>query len=65
MTPQEKANELYSKYDDLLNKDFSNPIVFDNQIKQCALIAVDEISKHCYEVMKPFWEEVKQEIENL
>ena len=65
MTPQEKANELYSKYDDLLNKDFSNPIVFDNQIKQCALITVDEISKHCYEVMKPFWEEVKQEIENL
>ncbi len=43
MTPREKANELYSKYDDLLNKDFMNPIVFDNQIKQCALIAVDEI----------------------
>ena len=43
MTPKEKANELYSKYDDLLNKDFGNPIVFDNQLKQCALIAVDEI----------------------
>ena len=45
MTPREKADELYSKYDDLLNKDFGNPIVFDNQIKQCALIAVDEIIK--------------------
>jgi hypothetical protein len=46
MTPIEKANELYSKYDDLLNKDFGNPIVFDNQLKQCALIAVDEILKY-------------------
>ncbi len=43
MTPKERANELYSKYDDLLNKDFGNPIVFHNQLKQCALIAVDEI----------------------
>jgi hypothetical protein len=33
--------------------------------KQCTLIAVDEILKHCYEVMKPFWEEVKQEIQRL
>ena len=47
MTPLEKANELYSKYDDLLNKDFINPIVFDNQLKQCALIAVDEIMMTC------------------
>jgi hypothetical protein len=43
MTPREKADELYSKYDDLLNKDFGNPIVFDNQLKQCTLIAVDEL----------------------
>ena len=28
-------------------------------------IAVDEILEHCYEVMKPFWQEVKQEIEKL
>ena len=33
--------------------------------KQCALIAVDEILYNCYEVMKPFWQEVKQEIEKL
>jgi hypothetical protein len=68
MTPKEKADELYSKYDDLLNKDFGNPIVFDNQIKQCALIAVDEILNEF--TWRPsngtsYWQEVKQEIENL
>ena len=67
MTPQEKANELYSKYDDLLNKDFGNPIVFDNQIKQCALIAVDEILNKaiCKYSEAVYWQEVKQEIEKL
>lgn len=51
MTPKEKAKELvFKKF---------------GCSKQYALIAVDEISKHCYEVMKPFWEEVKQEIEKL
>ena len=72
MTPREKANELYSKYDDLLNKDFGNPIVFDNQLKQCALIAVDEIIEELLSGID-FWmeriikyrQEDKQEIENL
>ena len=68
MTPREKADKLYSKYDDLLNKDFGNPIVFDNQIKQCALIAVDEILSQFN--WKPssgssYWDEVKHEIEKL
>ena len=72
MTPREKANELYSKYDDLLNKDFGNPIVFDNQLKQCALIAVDEIIEELLsgidfwmERRIKYWQEVKQEIELL
>ena len=67
MTPIEKANELYSKYDDLLNKDFGNPIVFDNQLKQCALIAVYEIISEFYleEDVAIYWKEVKQEIEKL
>ncbi len=66
MTPIEKANELYSKYDDLLNKDFGNPIVFDNQIKQCALIAVDEIlNLNDIDMEYSFYIEVKHEIENL
>ena len=72
MTPREKADKLYSKYDDLLNKDFGNPIVFDNQIKQCALIAVDEILYVLNEIDSTeqwnaswFYNEVKHEIEKL
>ena len=69
MTPQERADELYRKYDDLLNKDFGNPIVFDNQLKQCALIAVDElIYETQFEVPNirhRYWIEVKKEIELL
>lgn len=69
MTPIEKANELYSKYDDLLNKDFGNPIVFDNQLKQCALIVVDEIINFGNQsgIREPmmYWNKVKKEIENL
>ena len=70
MTAKEKADELYGKYDDLLNKDFGNPIVFDNQIKQCALIAVDELIEEAYFTdgysdWQDYWEEVKQEIEKL
>ena len=66
MTPQQKANELYSKYDDLLNKDFINPIVFDNQLKQCALISVDEIlNTDIFSTTEDFYKKVKIEIENL
>ena len=69
MTPIEKANELYSKYDDLLNKDFGNPIVFDNQLKQCALIAVDELIYETHfevpNIRQRWWQEVKKEIELL
>ncbi len=64
MTAKEKADELYSKYDDLLNKDFGNPIIFDNQIKQCALIAVDELMMYS-DFHLNYLDEVKQEIENL
>ena len=60
MTPKEKAKELFDKmywhFRTLADTDIC---------KQCALIAVDEISEHCYQVMKPFWEEVKQELELL
>jgi len=73
MTPKEKANELYSKFDNLLNKDFMLPIVYDNQLKECALIAVDEmlnnfLSNRTTEYGREryhFWQEVKQEIEKL
>jgi len=39
MTPKEKAEELYCKYDSL----FKAPFKKHQQIKECALIAVDEI----------------------
>jgi len=69
MTPKEKADELYSKYDDLLNTDFMNPIVFDNKLKQCALIAVQEIinfgNKAGIREPMMYWNKVEQEIENL
>jgi hypothetical protein len=59
MTPKEKAMELMLKYYNLIPM---NTVSFS---KQCAIIAVEEILQHCYQVMKPFWEEVKQEIEKL
>lgn len=73
MTPQEKAEELYCKYDAL----FKAPFKKHQDLKQCVLIAVDEI----FEFMKMddeytetvsnanskwvnYWQEVKQEIQN-
>jgi DNA-directed RNA polymerase subunit L len=68
MNSKEKAKQLFDKY--LRTYPIGiNPIVTisytTNEAKQCALIAVDEILEHCYEVMKPFWLEVKKEIELL
>jgi len=67
--PKEKAEELvnkfYSKVDEerlLVNKYWSNA-------KFCALIAVDEIINSINPfgmfLGKDYWQEVKQEIENL
>tara|TARA_R110000868_G_scaffold410759_1_gene700147 strand:- start:422 stop:592 length:171 start_codon:yes stop_codon:yes gene_type:complete len=56
MTPKEKAKELIMK------------MSFETHAynaKSCAIIAVDELLNHCYEVMKPFWIEVKEEIDKL
>jgi len=61
MTPKEKALEITLLYYNL-GKHLYVTISF---AKQCALIAVDEILEHCYQVMKPFWLEVKQEISKL
>jgi hypothetical protein len=57
MTSKAKAAWLVLKYMSKLND--------VEQSKECALVAVDELLNHCYEVMKPFWEEVKIEIEKL
>lgn len=81
MTPKEKAKELINKYRNLNVKvsNFVDDYLFggdiiikmkDNQSKQCALIAVDEIQEYIvkYDNHVPdfkYWEEVRKEIEKL
>jgi hypothetical protein len=76
MTPQEKANELVNKFMEYSHTDFipyQGGYQMDSQIenaKQCALIAVDEIIQEMNSVMLPnpfkqYWQEVKQQIEQL
>ena len=70
MTPQEKAKELFEKFDDLLTYRESK-----TKTKECALIAVNEIIHEssekiyrlgrCCLVDREYWQEVKQEIEKL
>jgi len=76
MTPQEKANELVNNFMEYSHTDFipyKGGYQMDSQIenaKQCALIAVDEIIQEMNSVMLPnpfkqYWQEVKQQIEQL
>ena len=63
MTPKEKANELVDNYW-LMDK--INPSLSKEQAKQCALVAVDELIKATVPISSTyFWQEVKQEIQNL
>ena len=70
MRPKEKANELLDNYW-LMDK--INPSLSKEQAKQCALIAVDELIKIHYLLTTThdtspsinYWQEVKQELENL
>lgn len=59
MKPKEKAAEL------IVNYQLKCKSLNYDEAKQCALIAIDEILNNCYTVMKPFWQEVKMEIEKL
>jgi hypothetical protein len=80
MTPKEKAEELFWKYTKVHN--FSAILDFDgnthidleygiSKVKQCALIAVDEVIEALHEhhwqnrLIIDYWQEVKQEIEKL
>jgi hypothetical protein len=64
MTPQEKAEELFDKYNKTVNTITNTPI------KKCALIAVDEVIEALHEhhwqnrLIIDYWEEVKHKIEN-
>jgi hypothetical protein len=74
MTPKEKAEELVEKINNELKWiEIDYQIDLYRDVKQCALIAVDEIiasnpiafdeDDNCIE--KNWWKEVKQEIEAL
>lgn len=76
MTPQEKAKELVYKYEYLVKTwDCYNDEPLEIQyklpdMKQCALIAVDEminylINNEITGTLMSYWEKVKQEIEKL
>ena len=69
MTPKEKAKEIYNKFDMIIYTDQDH----HSQVKRCSLRAVDEIldddvydmSEELFEKRIEYWEEVKQEINNL
>lgn len=78
MEAKEKAQELVNKFKDyVLDKDFFGDNIETQMAKQCALIAVDEIIKLLDEISiaesgttkidygQSFFEEVKNEINNL
>ena len=69
MTPKEKAKELVDKFYYIPNSQ-GIFMMQDYQAKECALIAVDEIlfvvSKYNdTQAEVSYWQEVKQEIENI
>ena len=68
MTPKEKAQELVDKLKNGLFKDRGVSIYSEDAI-YCALIAVDEILNAINPfgqfLGKDYWQEVKQEIEQL
>ena len=71
MTPKEKAKELIDKFSPLAkNWDcYNDEPLEENNAKQCAIIALDEIMKICSEFDPwcglDYWYKVKQEIEKL
>ena len=77
MTPKEKAQELVNKYSTYVVMWAGGIEVTGENVKQCALIAVDEMiqATNMYQfrmdgmpsriVAHPYWQEVKQEIEKL
>ena len=73
-TPKEKAEELINKYYTGREPNDNLPLtIYWSCAKQCALIAVDEIianiepsvSMDVIEARIKYWQEVKQEIEQL
>ena len=65
MTPQEKAVELYSKYEQL-GRDFTRGVSMHEFAKQCALICCDQVlSDMGADRGYSYWTEVKEEVNRL
>jgi hypothetical protein len=65
MTPQEKAVELYSKYEQL-GRDFTRGVSMHEFAKQCALICCDQVlSDMGADRGYSYWMEVKEHINRL
>ena len=62
MTPKEQAIELLDDYTVIIDGNLTY-----EQVKQCALIAVDEIVEELTSrgILSGFWYEVRKEIEKL
>ena len=65
MTPQEKAVELYTKYDEL-GRDFTRGVSMREFAKECALVCCNEVLGYMgADRGHQYWTEVKAEIERL
>lgn len=72
MTPKEKAESLLElmsnqtyEYQPYAGATWLEAEVGYEAGKKCALIAVDEILEQCVQLKVDFWEQVREEIENL
>jgi hypothetical protein len=72
MTPKEKAKELRTLFAQELIDLTDNEDLLNSRIKNCALIAVDELINQCWSyreidlgIALEYWQEVKQEIEKI
>jgi hypothetical protein len=68
LTPKEKAKELVDKFQYAKNYTNSSNAMSESLAKQCALIAVDALISETYAYFsdrKSYWQQVKQEINNL
>ena len=64
-TPEQKAVELYSKYEQL-GRDFTRGVSMHEFAKQCALVCCDQVlSDMGADRGHSYWTEVKAEIEKL
>jgi hypothetical protein len=66
MTPKEKAKELIDKYQFVYIQNYTSMF----EVKECALIACDEIIEEMDRVLFPnpfqqYWNQVKEEIKKI